>query len=159
VPVPATNASTYTRRGVGRGVQQRARGIVIGSADLVDGRDAHVRVCAEVSARRRWLLPGEHCDALDEFPAAMEWYENARPAWGDVFMDAVDAAINSILGPAIRWGFYRDRRSEPQVCSRSVAGFPFRSSCRRHIYPTVMLRARIGAWRAQADPSERSCRV
>jgi len=34
-------------------VQQCVRGIVSGSVDLVDGRDAHVRVRAEVSARRR----------------------------------------------------------------------------------------------------------
>lgn len=40
-------------------------------------------------------------------------------------MAAVDAAINSILDPAIRWGFYRALRSEPQVYSRSVTGFPF----------------------------------
>lgn len=67
----------------------------------------------------------EHVEAVDEYQAAAEWYESTRPGWGDVFMDAVDTAINSILDPAIRWGFYQDRRSEPQVYSRSVAGFPF----------------------------------
>lgn len=40
-------------------------------------------------------------------------------------MDAVDATIESILDPSIRWGFYRDRHRTPQVHSRSVAGFPF----------------------------------
>lgn len=40
-------------------------------------------------------------------------------------MDAVDAAIESIVDPSISWGFYRDRRGTPQVYSRSVAGFPF----------------------------------
>lgn len=67
----------------------------------------------------------EHVEAVVEYQAAAEWYETTRRGWGDVFMDAVDAAISSILDPAIRWGFYRDRRSEPQVYSRSVAGFPF----------------------------------
>lgn len=67
----------------------------------------------------------EHAEALDEFRAAAKWYETNRPGWGDVFMDAVDAAIESILDPSIRWGFYRDRRRMPQVYSRSVAGFPF----------------------------------
>ena len=44
---------------------------------------------------------------------------------GDVFMDAVDVAVESILDPSINWGFYRDRQRTPQVYSRSVAGFPF----------------------------------
>lgn len=40
-------------------------------------------------------------------------------------MDAVDAAIESILDPSIRGGFSRNRRRAPQVYSRSIAGFPF----------------------------------
>lgn len=54
-----------------------------------------------------------------------KWYETNRRGWGDVFMDAVDAAIESIIDPSISWGFYRQRRRTPQVYSRSVAGFPF----------------------------------
>ncbi|WP_101847389.1 hypothetical protein [Zhihengliuella sp. ISTPL4] len=65
----------------------------------------------------------EHAEALDEYRAAAKWYEASRPGWGDVFMDAVDAAIESILDPTIRWGVYRHRT--PRVYSRSVAGFPF----------------------------------
>ena len=67
----------------------------------------------------------EHAEALDEYRAAATWYETNRSGWGDVFMDAVDAAIESILDPSISWGFYRDRRRTPQVYSRSVPGFPF----------------------------------
>ena len=67
----------------------------------------------------------EHTEALDEYRAAAKWYEARRLGWGDVFMDAVDAAIESILDPSIRWGFYRDRDRTPQLYSRSVAGFPF----------------------------------
>jgi hypothetical protein len=44
----------------------------------------------------------ECVEAVDEYQAAAEWYESARPGWDDVFMDAVDAAINCILDPAIR---------------------------------------------------------
>ena len=37
----------------------------------------------------------EHAEALDEYRAAAKWYEASRRRWGDVFMDAVDAAIES----------------------------------------------------------------
>ena len=67
----------------------------------------------------------EHEEALDEYRAAAKWYEANRAGWGDVFMDAVDAAIESILDPSISWGFSRDRHRTPQVYSRSVAGFPY----------------------------------
>ena len=67
----------------------------------------------------------EHPEALDEYSAAAKWYETNRLGWGGVFMDAVDAAIESILDPSISWGFYRGRRHTPQIYSRSVAGFPF----------------------------------
>lgn len=67
----------------------------------------------------------EHHDALAEYRHGAKWYEGKRGGWGDLFMDAVDAAIDSILDPSIRWGFYRDRRRTPQVYSRSVTGFPF----------------------------------
>ena len=67
----------------------------------------------------------EHPDAVDEYRAAAKWYEDKRSGLGDVFMDAVDLAIESILDPAITWGLYRDRERTPQIHSRSVAGFPF----------------------------------
>lgn len=67
----------------------------------------------------------EHEEALEDYRSAAAWYEDKREAWGDVFMDAVDAAVESILDPSITWGFYRDRRSTPQVYARSVPGFPF----------------------------------
>lgn len=67
----------------------------------------------------------EHAEALDEYRAAATWYETNRPGWGDVFMDAADAAIESILDPAIRWAYYRGGRRTPPVHTRSIAGFPF----------------------------------
>ena len=67
----------------------------------------------------------EHDEALDEYRRAAKWYEGKREGWGDVFMDAVDAAIESILDPSIKWGFYRDRKRKPQIYSRSIAGFSF----------------------------------
>ena len=45
------------------------------------------------------------------------------PGPGIRFIDAVDAAIKSILDADVHWGFYRDRARVPQVSSRSVAGF------------------------------------
>ena len=67
----------------------------------------------------------EHADAVDEYRAAAQRYESKRPGLGEMFMDAVDAAIESILDRSITWGFYRDRKWTPQVYSRSVPGFPF----------------------------------
>ena len=67
----------------------------------------------------------EHADALDEYRAAAQWYEARRPGLGDVFMDAVDAAIDSILDPSITWGIYHEREQVPQIYSRSITGFPF----------------------------------
>lgn len=67
----------------------------------------------------------EHAEALEEFRATAKRYEADRAGLGDVFMDAVDAAIESILDPSISWGFYQNRRRTPQVYSRSVPGFPF----------------------------------
>ena len=42
---------------------------------------------------------------------------------GDPFMDAVDAAAESILDPAIMWGFYRGRKHSQEIYSRIIAGF------------------------------------
>lgn len=67
----------------------------------------------------------EHEEALDEYRAAANWYEDRRVGWGDVFTRAVDAAVESILDPSIKWGFYRGWRRNPQIYARRVAGFPF----------------------------------
>lgn len=67
----------------------------------------------------------EHVEALDEFRVAAKWYETKRVGLGDVFIDAVDAAIETILDSSMKWGYYRDRKRTPQIYSRSVAGFPF----------------------------------
>lgn len=72
--------------------------------------------------RRDWR---EHSEAFDEYRAAAHWYEDRREGLGDAFMDAVDAAIESILDSTVEWGFYRGRKRTPQIYSRSVAGFPF----------------------------------
>ncbi len=67
----------------------------------------------------------EHDEALREYRHAAQWYEDRREGWGDVFMDAVDTAIDSILEPSIGWGFYQHQRSNPQIYSRRVSGFPY----------------------------------
>lgn len=67
----------------------------------------------------------EHEEALAEYRAAVEWYEDKRAGWGEVFILAVDATIESILDPSIRWGHHRHRPTSPQLYSRSVPGFPY----------------------------------
>lgn|GEM_PF-3431966 len=56
------------------------------------------------------MLAGASTTSLDEYRHAAQWYEDKREGWGDVFMDAVDAAVDSILDPAIGWGFYQSRK-------------------------------------------------
>ncbi|HLS14422.1 MAG TPA: addiction module protein [Beutenbergiaceae bacterium] len=85
-------------------IDRRVEEIVSGRANLVNGREAHARVRAEVAARQVNFACREHAEALDEYRAAAKWYESNRPGWGDVFMDAADAAIESILDPSISLG-------------------------------------------------------
>lgn len=70
-------------------------------------------------------LKREHDAAREELREAAVFYERSREGWGDVFLDAVDAAIASILDPSVGWGFYDDRVTVPQLYSRSVNGFPY----------------------------------
>lgn len=67
----------------------------------------------------------EHPAAVEELRASALWYDDRRVGLGDDFMDAVGAAIASILDPAITWGRYLGRESSPQYYSRSVPGFPY----------------------------------
>jgi len=67
----------------------------------------------------------EHDAAREELREAALFYERNREGWGDVFLDAVDAAVASILDATISWGFYDDRVTVPQLYSRSVHGFPY----------------------------------
>jgi hypothetical protein len=68
----------------------------------------------------------EHPEALDEYRAAANWYEDKRDGLGDAFMRDVDTAVESVLDPAIKWGLYGGRKTTPQIYTRSVAGFPFK---------------------------------
>lgn len=67
----------------------------------------------------------EHDEAHDELRQAAHRYSEISNKLGERFVSAVESALESVLDPAFRWGFYRDRISEPQVYARSVAGFPF----------------------------------
>lgn len=67
----------------------------------------------------------EHPEALEELTESARWYEHRAPGLGQRMLDAVDAAVASIVEPAVSWGLYRGHRADPQVYSRSVAGFPF----------------------------------
>jgi plasmid stabilization system protein ParE len=67
----------------------------------------------------------EHGEAHEELRASVHWYEDRRERWGDKFADAVESAIDSIVGSPTSWGFYRGIRRTPQVYCRSLAGFPY----------------------------------
>lgn len=67
----------------------------------------------------------EHEEALAEFTQTAEWDERRREGWGDLFVDAVDTAILSILDPMIHWGFYGNRSTKPQTYSHTIVGFPY----------------------------------
>lgn len=71
----------------------------------------------------------EHEDAHEELLEAALAYERNRDGLGELFNDAVEAAVASVLDPTISWGFYGDIASEPQLFSRSVKGFPFDVVC------------------------------
>lgn len=68
----------------------------------------------------------EHPEALEEYRAAANWYEDKREGLGEAFTQAVDTAVESVLDPAIKWGRYQGRQTSPQIYTRSVAGFPFK---------------------------------
>ena len=67
----------------------------------------------------------EHIEALDELRAAAHWYEDQREGLGDRILDAVGAAVDSVLGPSLSWSLYKNRRLDHPIYSRSVTGFPF----------------------------------
>lgn len=66
----------------------------------------------------------DHPEAREELHVAARYYESRESGLGDRFTDAAEAAVESILDPSIGWGFYRGRRSKPQIYSRSITGFP-----------------------------------
>lgn len=66
----------------------------------------------------------QHPEAEEELARAAEWYERRESGVGYELMRSAEAAIDSILDPTVRWGYYRDRRSDPQIYSRSIVGFP-----------------------------------
>ena len=72
--------------------------------------------------RLTWREPIE---AQDELRAAAHWYEDQREGLGGRLLDAVDAAVDSVLDPSISWSLYKNRRLDPPIYSRSVTGFPF----------------------------------
>ena len=65
-------------------------------------------------------------EAEAELTEAAEWYELRDEGVGYELMAAARDAIESVLDPGFRLGFYRNRRSDPQVYARSINGFPFR---------------------------------
>jgi hypothetical protein len=98
----------------------------------------------------------EHPAARGELRAAALRYEVQRAGLADTFLDAVDAAIDSVLDPNVHWGFYRGERSSPQIYSRSVGGFPFdiiflRATDEVYIIACARERRRPGYWKGRVD--------
>lgn len=67
----------------------------------------------------------EHDEARDDLHGAARWYAGIVDDLGERFLQAIEIAAESILDPTYRWGFYADRKSEPQIYARNVSGFPF----------------------------------
>lgn len=51
--------------------------------------------------------------------------EDEREGWGDRFIDAVEAALQSIVDSPPSWDLHRGRRYDPPVHTRSVKGFRY----------------------------------
>lgn len=66
----------------------------------------------------------DHAEAFAELADAAHWYENRADGLGARLLSATNDAIASILDPAITWGYYRGQRTNPQIYTRSIAGFP-----------------------------------
>lgn len=63
----------------------------------------------------------QHPEAQQE---AVKWHERRERGVGYELLRAAQEAVESTLDPTIQWGYYRGRRGDPQLYSRSVAGFP-----------------------------------
>jgi hypothetical protein len=70
----------------------------------------------------RWR---DHEAARAELLEAARFLEDERAGLGEQFMDAVEAALRSIVDSPLAWGLRRGRRYDPPVHSRSVVGFRY----------------------------------
>ncbi len=66
----------------------------------------------------------QHPEAEEELAVSAEWYERRERGLGYELLRAAEEAVESTLDPAVQWGFSRSRQSDPQLYSRSIAGFP-----------------------------------
>lgn len=70
----------------------------------------------------RWR---DHEAAREELREAASFLEDEREGWGDRFIDAVEAALKSIVDSPFSWGLHRGRPYDPPVHTRSVKGFRY----------------------------------
>jgi len=70
----------------------------------------------------RWR---QHEDARKELREAANFLEDEREGLGDRFIDAVEAAIASIVESPHTWGLHRGDPRTPPIRTRSVAGFRY----------------------------------
>ncbi|QDP97732.1 type II toxin-antitoxin system RelE/ParE family toxin [Microlunatus elymi] len=64
-------------------------------------------------------------EARTELREAASFLEDEREGWGDRFIDAVEAAIASIVESPHTWALHRGKARTPPVHTRSVAGFRY----------------------------------
>lgn len=67
----------------------------------------------------------QHEEARNELREAAHFLDDEREGWAGRFIDAVDAAIVSIVESPHTWGLHRGNRRTPPVHTRSVAGFRY----------------------------------
>lgn len=64
-------------------------------------------------------------EARAELHEAANFLDDEREGWGDRFIDAVEAAIDSIVESPHTWALHRGKPRTPPVHTRSVAGFRY----------------------------------
>lgn len=97
----------------------------------------------------------QHEDAATDLREAALFLDDEREGWGDRFIDAVEAAIASIVESPYAWGLHRGSSPTPDVHTRSVAGFRYDIKYIVHEGEVVILayaheRRRPGYWSHRA---------
>lgn len=67
-----------------------------------------------------------HPEAQAELVADVDWYDDRDPAVGSRFVEAIRAAIDSMVEDPAAWPILPGWDREPIVRSRGVSGFPYR---------------------------------
>ena len=66
----------------------------------------------------------QHPEAEEELAVSAEWYERRERGLGYELLRAAEEAVESTLDPAVQWGFYRSRQSDPGSTHGASRAFP-----------------------------------